>query len=82
MSSAPDQKSVAAIVLAAGSSTRMGRNKMLLELGEESVLRRAAKIAAAAGLDPVVVVTGYQLRWTIVALVVGLAAVAIYFLWS
>ena len=60
MSSAPAQKRVAAIVLAAGSSTRMGQNKMLLELGAESVLRRAAKIAAAAGLDPVVVVTGHQ----------------------
>lgn len=51
---------VAAIVLAAGSSTRMGRNKMLLEIDGETLLRRAVKAAAAAGLDPVVVVTGHQ----------------------
>ena len=60
MSSAPERERIAAIVLAAGSSTRMGQNKMLLELGDETVLRRAVKVAAAAGLDPVVVVTGHQ----------------------
>lgn len=51
---------VAAIVLAAGSSTRMGRNKLLLELDGEAVVRRAARTAIAAGLDPVVVVTGHE----------------------
>ena len=51
---------VAGIVLAAGSSTRMGRNKLLLELDGEAVVRRAARTAIAAGLDPVVVVTGHE----------------------
>ena len=50
---------VAGIVLAAGSSTRMGRNKLLLELGGETVVQRAARTAIDAGLDPVVVVTGH-----------------------
>ena len=51
---------VAGIVLAAGSSVRMGRNKLLLELGGETVVRRAVRTALAAGLDPVVVVTGHE----------------------
>lgn len=51
---------VAGILLAAGSSTRMGENKMLLPLDDETVLRRAARTAKESGLDPVVVVTGFQ----------------------
>jgi molybdenum cofactor cytidylyltransferase len=51
---------IAGIVLAAGASTRMGRNKLLLPLGAETVLRRAARRAAEAGLDPVVVVLGHE----------------------
>jgi molybdenum cofactor cytidylyltransferase len=50
---------IAGIVLAAGSSTRMGRNKLLLELGGETMVRRAARTAIDVGLDPVVVVTGH-----------------------
>jgi molybdenum cofactor cytidylyltransferase len=38
----------------------MGRNKLLLQIGGESVLRRAARRALAAGLDPVVVVLGHE----------------------
>lgn len=51
---------VAGILLAAGVSRRMGRNKMLMELDGESVLRRAARHARGAGLDPVVVVLGHE----------------------
>ena len=53
---------VAGIVLAAGASRRMGpgRNKMLLELEGESLVRRAARRALAAGLAPVVVVLGHE----------------------
>ncbi|MDE2793281.1 MAG: nucleotidyltransferase family protein [Gemmatimonadota bacterium] len=50
---------IAAVVLAAGASTRMGRNKLLLELNGETVARRAARTAIEAGLDPVIVVTGH-----------------------
>jgi molybdenum cofactor cytidylyltransferase len=51
---------VAGVVLAAGLSSRMGRNKLLLELGGEGVLRRTVQVAAAAGLDPLLVVLGHE----------------------
>ena len=53
-----DERGVAGIVLAAGSSTRMGRNKLLLDVGGESLVRRAVRLAGEAGLDPVILVTG------------------------
>jgi molybdenum cofactor cytidylyltransferase len=52
--------SVAGIVLAAGRSARMGRNKLLLHFGGESLVRRAARTALEAGLDPLIVVLGYE----------------------
>jgi molybdenum cofactor cytidylyltransferase len=51
---------VAGVVLAAGASRRMGRNKMLLELEGEPLVRRAARRALEAGLSPVVVVLGHE----------------------
>lgn len=51
---------VAGVVLAAGSSTRMGKNKLLFDVDGESVVRRAVRQAASAGLDPVIVVVGYE----------------------
>lgn len=51
---------VAAVVLAAGSSARMGRNKLLLELGGEALVRRAVRAAVGGGVDEVVVVLGHQ----------------------
>lgn len=56
----PREPSVAGIVLAAGTSSRMGRNKMLLELDGESLLRRAVGNATLADLRPVLVVLGHQ----------------------
>jgi len=50
---------VAVLLLAAGSSSRMGENKMLMEIAGETLLRRAARTAIAAGFDPVMVVTGH-----------------------
>src|SRR2546422_5459721 len=38
----------------------MGRNKMLLELGGEPLVRRAARRALEAGLSPVVMVLGHE----------------------
>ena len=55
-----DSGRVAGIVLAAGASRRMGRNKLLLELGGESLVRRAVRNAVRAGLSPVVVVVGFE----------------------
>lgn len=59
---------VAAIVLAAGTSSRMGRNKLLLELDGEPLLRRTVRRALDAGLEPVVVVLGHQAERTAAAL--------------
>ncbi len=51
---------IAGILLAAGTSSRMGRNKMLFDLNGESVLRGAARRALAAGLSPLLVVLGHE----------------------
>ena len=51
---------IAAVVLAAGLSTRMGRNKLLLELGGKTLVRRAVETALLAGLSPVLVVVGHE----------------------
>ncbi len=48
----------AGIVLAAGASSRLGAAKQLLEWRGQSLVHRVASIALAAGLDPVIVVTG------------------------
>jgi molybdenum cofactor cytidylyltransferase len=50
--------SCASILLAAGASTRLGKPKQLLQVGGESLLRRAARIALEAGSSPSLVVLG------------------------
>ena len=50
----------AAIVLAAGLSRRMGRPKLLLEFKGRPVIRHAVERVMAAGLHPVLVVTGAE----------------------
>ena len=55
------QKRVAAVVLAAGRSTRMGGpNKLLAEIGGRPLVRIAAEEALASGARPVIVVAGHQ----------------------
>jgi molybdenum cofactor cytidylyltransferase len=49
---------VAGIILAAGEASRYGKPKQLLDFHGEPFVRRVAKTALAAGLSPVVVVTG------------------------
>ncbi len=51
---------IAGIVLAAGASSRMGRNKMLLQVDGVPMVRRAVQQATDAGLAPVVVVVGHE----------------------
>ncbi len=52
---------IAAIVLAAGRSTRMGGpNKLLARIDGTTLVRHAADAALGAGLSEVVVVTGHQ----------------------
>ena len=50
--------STAIIVLAAGSSTRMGRPKQLLIYGSHTLLRHAAEVAVASRCGPIFVVLG------------------------
>jgi molybdenum cofactor cytidylyltransferase len=49
---------IGAVVLAAGSSSRMGSPKQTLQFRGQSLLRRAALAALGAGCSPVIVVTG------------------------
>ena len=51
---------VAGILLAAGGSGRLGRPKQLLDWKGKPFVRNVAETALAAGLDPLVVVTGDQ----------------------
>ncbi|MGQ0485947.1 MAG: NTP transferase domain-containing protein [Hyphomicrobiales bacterium] len=51
---------VAAIVLAAGLSKRMGTNKLLADLGGAPMIRRSVEAVRAAGVAPVIAVTGYE----------------------
>lgn len=49
---------VAAIIAAAGSSSRLGQPKQLLMLNGEPLLQRAVRVACEAGATPVFVVLG------------------------
>lgn len=51
---------IAGIVLAAGSSSRLGSNKLLIRLDGESVVRRTTRRSVESGLSPVIVVTGFE----------------------
>ena len=50
----------AAVILAAGASTRLGQPKQLLRMGDESLLHRTARLALEAGCGPVFAVLGYE----------------------
>jgi molybdenum cofactor cytidylyltransferase len=63
---------VAAVILAAGRSTRMGGpNKLLAEIDGKPLVRIAAEQALASRASPVIVVTGHQ-RKEVEAAVAGL----------
>ena len=59
---APEKgRNIAAVVLAAGQSTRMGAvNKMLAEIGGKPLVRIAAEQVLASRAKPVIVVTGHE----------------------
>lgn len=59
---------IGAVVLAAGSSSRLGQPKQLLEYEGQSLVRRAAQAALDAGCDPVAVVVGHGREKVIAAL--------------
>ena len=48
----------AAVILAAGASSRFGRPKQLLEIDGETLVSRACRIAIEAACSPVIVVLG------------------------
>ncbi|WP_348268168.1 nucleotidyltransferase family protein [Edaphobacter paludis] len=52
--------SVAAVVLAAGASRRLGSPKQLAMLSDETLLGRAVRVAREAGCSPVIVVLGAE----------------------
>lgn len=51
---------IAAVVLAAGGSRRLGQPKQLLQIEGESLLHRSARFALEAGCSPVFVVLGCE----------------------
>ena len=54
----PRMPRIAAIVLAAGLSSRMGSNKLLAAVGGRPMVRHAVEAAAGSSAAPVIVVTG------------------------
>jgi molybdenum cofactor cytidylyltransferase len=55
-----DSARIAAVVLAAGASRRLGSPKQLAMLGDEMLLERAIRLAREAGCSPVIVVLGAE----------------------
>jgi molybdenum cofactor cytidylyltransferase len=53
-------KMISAIILAAGTSSRMGRTKQLLKAGNSTLIRIVTENVLASSVDEVLVVTGYR----------------------
>ena len=51
---------ITGVVLAAGASTRMGAQKLLLQLGGETVIARTVRQISESGVDDVLVVVGFE----------------------
>lgn len=50
----------AAVVLAAGASSRLGQPKQLIQIDGESLLHKTARLALEAGCSPVFIVLGFE----------------------
>lgn len=59
---------VTAVILAAGASTRMGTQKLLLRFGDEPLVRRVARQICEVGFDDVLVVVGHEYSEVVAAL--------------
>lgn len=59
---------ISAVVLAAGASTRMGTQKLLLTLDHEPIVRRTVRQVSDAGFDDVLVVVGHEHERVLAAL--------------
>ncbi len=74
----PARRRIAAVVLAAGRSRRMGTlNKLLIGVDGKPMVRHAVDAALAASLDPVVVVTGHE-RDKMAAALSGLGVILVH----
>ncbi len=62
---------VAGIILAAGSSTRMGTNKLLMEFKGKPIIRHVAEAACLSKINSILVVTGPE-RHSVKAALTGL----------
>lgn len=51
---------IAAVILAAGISSRMGKNKLLLEVNGETIIKKTVRETLASDISSIYVVTGYQ----------------------
>jgi molybdenum cofactor cytidylyltransferase len=51
---------ITGVILAAGASSRMGQQKLLLPLAGEPVVARTVREVSAAGFDDVLVIAGYE----------------------
>jgi molybdenum cofactor cytidylyltransferase len=60
---------VSAVVLAAGASSRMGRQKLLLPVAGEPLIARVVKAVCDAGFDDVLMVVGHEHEQVLEALV-------------
>jgi molybdenum cofactor cytidylyltransferase len=67
---------VAAVILAAGASRRLGRPKQLLEYQGETLVARAVRIAGEAGLNPAIVVLGAH-REAVLAALANMSAISV-----
>jgi molybdenum cofactor cytidylyltransferase len=56
----PDREFVTGIILAAGTSSRLGRPKQLLELAGKPVLRHVLEALQAAPVEEIIVVLGHR----------------------
>lgn len=70
-------KRFGACILAAGFSSRMGRFKPLLPLGDKTVIERVLAVSKAAGMKDIAVVTGYS-REALLPIIEREAAVEVY----
>lgn len=55
---------IPAIILAAGSSARLGTPKQTVSIGDETLLERTARVAAEADSDPLIIVLGANAETT------------------
>jgi molybdenum cofactor cytidylyltransferase len=73
----PMAPGVAALVLAAGKSSRMGANKLLEDIAGKPMIRHTVEAAAAAAVAPIVVVTGRD-RAEVMAALAGLPVTEVH----